>query len=283
MMEDWRNCQNPIPSNGQCSVCDDSGDASPWLSCVLCNRRAHMECLGLGPGSGIITGNIAWSCTSCGPLTKLSTLLSCFNEMEKKLANVMKLSDKVNRMDKEIHYMKTNAGRESRNYSQVAAGNAQTHVNYDDQITIQKPDFSFIKGMHLRNDSVSSNSSSRKKRTRVETPEKKPAAIIGTSDSQTFLGVSKPPPRRHIYVGRISKDYTADDVIKWCNEKDAPLQHIREVSIENGSFRSFHCVFSGDCCEKIENSAFWPKNVVVKRFFLNDNAKTWLKSLSNKP
>ena len=54
---------------------------------------------------------------------------------------------------------------------------------------------------------------------------------------------------------------------------------MREITQEDHTLRSFHVIFAGEKSELIDSPDFWPQNTIVNRFFLNDEAKSWLKSL----
>ena len=65
----------------------------------------------------------------------------------------------------------------------------------------------------------------------------------------------------------------------WCCDGGAPVLHLREITKESSKMKSFHLVFSEEAHETIMEDSFWPSNVVHGRFFLNDDARNWLRSL----
>ena len=72
---------------------------------------------------------------------------------------------------------------------------------------------------------------------------KKREVTIGTGETETFEGVEKPPPREHIYIGRVSTKHDIETVRNYCNEKQMWLLHLRKISSEESRYLAFHCVF----------------------------------------
>lgn len=109
----------------------------------------------------------------------------------------------------------------------------------------------------------------------------KPKALItGTSKTSTvFTGVKKREPRRHIYIGRVAPTVTEEQIIDHCQTNGVNLKHIRVISKPEAAFKSFHAVFTQAHVEKIEDSSFWPADIVIGRYNLNEVAWNWLKTL----
>ena len=61
---------------------------------------------------------------------------------------------------------------------------------------------------------------------------KKREVNIGTGETETFKGVEKTPPRKHIYIERVSTQHDIETVRDYCNEKRMGLLHIRKISSE---------------------------------------------------
>ena len=80
--------------------------------------------------------------------------------------------------------------------------------------------------------------------------------------------------RRHLYVGRLSQNITASEMEEYCIENNVELLHIRQISKSEAHLKAFHCVFKFDE-EKVELPDFWPENVTVSRFYLNEAARDW--------
>ena len=89
-------------------------------------------------------------------------------------------------------------------------------------------------------------------------------------------GVKKPQKTRHLCVGRLSQNITASEMEEFCVEKNVELLHIHQISKSEAHLKAFHCVFKFDE-EKAEIPDFWPENVTVSRFYLNQDARDWLK------
>ena len=107
---------------------------------------------------------------------------------------------------------------------------------------------------------------------------KKREVKIGTGEIETFKGVEKPPPRKHIYIGRVSTQHDIETVRDYCNEKQMGLLHLRKISSEESRYHAFHCVFEMKDID-LEDPSLWPKNVVIGRYRLNDSSREWLKTL----
>ena len=80
--------------------------------------------------------------------------------------------------------------------------------------------------------------------------------------TETFEGVEKPPPRKHIYIGRISTQHDMETVRDYCNENQKGLLHTRKISSEESRYHAFHRVFEMDDID-LEDLSLWPKYVVI--------------------
>ena len=159
---------------------------------------------------------------------------------------------------------------------------------------IKKPEFPFLKAAKSgrsrnRNDSSSSHHSATVNKKRkaddleFETVQRKVRSTkelkTGTNTNPAVVkGVKKPPKRRHLYVGRLSQNITASEMEEYCIENNVELLHIRQISKSEAHLKAFHCVFKFDE-EKVESPDFWPENVTVSRFYLNEAARDWLKKV----
>ena len=54
---------------------------------------------------------------------------------------------------------------------------------------------------------------------------------------------------------------------------------VRVVSNPESKVKSFHYLFENTMKDKIQSADFWPENVLIKTFRLNDEAREWLKKL----
>ena len=101
---------------------------------------------------------------------------------------------------------------------------------------------------------------------------------IGTGEAETIKGVEKPPPRKHIYIGRVSTQHDIETVRDYCNEQQMGLLHVRKIPSEETRYHAFHCVFEMKDID-LEDPSLWPKNVVIGRYRLNDSYRELLKLL----
>ena len=60
---------------------------------------------------------------------------------------------------------------------------------------------------------------------------KKRELQIGTGETETFKGVEKTPPRKHIYIGRESMQHDNETVRNYCNKKNKWVCLIQEKSL----------------------------------------------------
>ena len=65
---------------------------------------------------------------------------------------------------------------------------------------------------------------------------------------------------------------------KYCIENNVVLIHIRQILESEAHLKAFHCVIKFDE-EKVELPDFWPENVTLPRFYLNEAARDWLKKV----
>ena len=103
--------------------------------------------------------------------------------------------------------------------------------------------------------------------------------IQGKSQNENFSGVARPKARLHVYIGRVNKESDETIIQSHCRNKKMPVMHIREITRDGADYRSFHAVFDMDYKDIIENGDSWPDGVTIGRFRLNENSKSWLKSL----
>ena len=157
---------------------------------------------------------------------------------------------------------------------------------------IKKPEFPFFKAAKIgpgrkRNDSSSNYQSVTVNKKRkadefeFETVQRKKRSskevIIGTNTNPAVIkGVKKPLKRHQLYVYRLSQNITASEMEEFCVEKNVEILHVRQISKSEAHLKAFHCVFKFDE-EKVELTDFWPENVTVSRFYLNEAARDSLK------
>ncbi len=121
------------------------------------------------------------------------------------------------------------------------------------------------------------------KYTKAKSPRarrRKRELMVGTfvNANAKLMGVAKPQPRKHLYVGRVSKTHDVESIETYCGDSKMGLLHIRKVSKEDAMWNSFHCFFD-DSNSAVDNPNTWPTNVTIGRFRLNDEARQWLRTL----
>ena len=97
---------------------------------------------------------------------------------------------------------------------------------------------------------------------------------------ESFLIQGKRPKAHlHVCIGRVNKENDETIIQSHCRNKNMPVMHIREITIDGADYRLFHAVFDMDYKEIIENGDSYPDGATIGRFRLNENSKSWLKSL----
>ena len=132
-----------------------------------------------------------------------------------------------------------------------------------------------------RRDSISSQvSGSREKRRRVS-PVKVPV-VTGTATASTVKGVksAEREVRRHYFLSRVTTDVDIDVLKEYCKEKNLTVLGCRELPSKRKDMKSFHIVVPAAECLIAEDSDTWPEDIILRRYFLNEEARTWLKSMN---
>ena len=94
--------------------------------------------------------------------------------------------------------------------------------------------------------------------------------------SSTLFGVPKPPsppPRWNIFATRFALSASPEDLIEYCSNQGAKPVEVRVVSEPESKVKSFRCLFENTMKDKIQSANFWPENVLIKTFRLNDEAR----------
>ena len=250
------------PPEPLCNICNEPCNVQRSAFCVKCKKiYVHFGCLGFSSTANT-KGMIYWSCAGCTPsFTADLSALERITAVEKKLNCVDSLIREVTMLRNEI-------------------------------ALIKKPEFPFIKAAKSgpssnRNDSSSSHHSATVNKKRkaddfeFEVVQRK---VRSTNEVKTGMNtnpevikdVEKPPKRRHLSVVRLSQSITASEMEEYCIENNVELLHIRQISKPEALLKAVHCVFIFDE-EKVELPIFWPENVTVSRFYLNEAARDWLK------
>ena len=89
------------------------------------------------------------------------------------------------------------------------------------------------------------------------------------------------PPRRHYFVSSVTAQVTTDALMNYCKQKD--LSHIacREVASRRNDVKSFHLILAEAKTEIAELNETWPHHVILRRYFLKEEALSWIKSITS--
>ena len=274
-----------------CVFCNSGTQKVDEINCATCHKVAHLKCVGLGMP---VKGHMLWNCLDCGPHS-LGALTDIVLELKQKIAALETVPEDIRSLKLEVTTLKPK-------YSSVVQ---QTTQNESNSFNPTNRSENGIFGFELAGRSKapfqpfrsrfnSTNSSKRHKpddendddamntedfqvRKKTMRPQRQ---NFGTKQSHDdFNGIKKKPSRRHIFLGRLNSNCTETMIRNWCCESGAPVLHLREITKEGSKMKSFHLVFSEEAHETIVEDSFWPSNVVHGRFFLNDDARNWLRSL----
>ena len=166
-------------------------------------------------------------------------------------------------------------------YAQPLAGNASTSLPKAQ--SSRNPLFHRL----TRRDSVSSNSSDvagGKRKLRKLSPVKVPVVTGSCNTNVSVKGVEmKPrnPPRRHYFIIRLSNDVNEETLRTYCIDSGLIVHGCRELPSERSDLKSFHIIFPESQLTIAEDSSTWPEHVILRRYFLNDEARAWMKTLQN--
>ena len=263
-----------------CYKGDEVGD--DWIQCDFCDGWYHENCSGLPE---VIISQLSqakyllFRCSLCLDNKKVeeTTRKVIKDTIQEMLPSIMKtaleqlnlgeLSRTVTELKGEVKSLKhdrINDRPREKTFSEAVNSNDPGSKTFSAHVLqTQRLDTVFND-----NSLVSSSKPVRKKR----------EVKIGTGEIETFKGVEKPPPRKHIYIGRVSTQHDIETVRDYCNEEQMGLLHLRKISSEESRYHAFHCVFEMKDID-LEDPSLWPKNVVIGRYRLNDSSREWLKTL----
>ena len=121
----------------------------------------------------------------------------------------------------------------------------------------------------------------------ARTSRKKVVDVNVVKGSQTgstsFTGIELKPrgaPRRHYFVSRVSTNITKESLLEYCQQKELDPIACRELPSMRQNVKSFHLVIPEAKMDIAESSDTWPEHVILRRYFLNDEARSWLKTVN---
>ena len=272
-----------------CYLCDDIVQRNDSINCVTCRKAAHKSCIGI---KAPIKGEILWSCENCG-LPSVGDITKQLSELSQKVEDLQSVPEKLTQMHAEIKQLKP---KYSSFFQKPTVSQAVTKSISE---TSQKPLFmldperkgSLNQEHGFRRNRLDSNNSVKRPKPNdwddidqgdfiAKSNRPKRIQNVGTrASSDDFSGVRRKQSRRHIYLGRLNTNCTDELIKNWCANNGAELLHLREISREGSKLRSYHLVFPESSSDIIERSDFWPENVVHGRYYLNEEARNWLKSI----
>ena len=298
----------------KCACCDeDIGEDDNVLTCELCSFRfIKTTCVGMS--AKIACGSIQWKCPECSKISTANLLQQIMSKLSKideigKDVEILKSQNRnerrgythvasLNRMDSKGNgaslnrldskgnsaYLHESVAThddnaeltESQNCTQVVS--KQLYESYADRT---KASLNPFFRRNQRRDSISSQvSGSREKRRRVS-PVKVPV-VTGTATASTVKGVksAEREVRRHYFLSRVTTDVDIDVLKEYCKEKNLTVLGCRELPSKRKDMKSFHIVVPAAECLIAEDSDTWPEDIILRRYFLNEEARTWLKSMN---
>ena len=258
-------------SSLHCTVCQNAL-TNQSVKCVGCQASAHSACIGLNTADKVV-GHIEWSCPDCGTCKR--DLFRVIDELRQELFSIKTMAQDVHELKSELLSLKQ--------YREPSSIIEKNKTNYAGAAKFNLNSSAFIRNAResVSSEAGSSRVTKRKgSKDRNDRRPKKPL-ITGEVVTEALKGVEKPPPRRHLYVGRIKQTNDESDIVAWCQSKGFPLNHIREITKENSRHKSFHCVFDGEHATIIDQPNSWPENVVINRYYLDAEARTWLRTLKS--
>ena len=90
------------------------------------------------------------------------------------------------------------------------------------------------------------------------------------------------PPRRHYFVSRVAAQVTTNVLMKYCTQKDLSTIACRKLPSRRNDIKAFQIILPEDQKTEIaELNETWPQHVIQDRYFLNDEASSWIKSVTS--
>jgi hypothetical protein len=106
------------------------------------------------------------------------------------------------------------------------------------------------------------------KRNRSKTNNKKMNVTICTgTEANSFIAAA--PHKTWLHIGKVQKDVSADSIISYVKSKIPDGTFICEKLNSLGENSSFKLGADGQVRETLEDPAFWPTGITLRRFFLN--------------
>ena len=276
-----------------CVVCE-LGCESDTILCEICDVKCvHVDCLGVVPQQAS-TGTVSWRCTACSNFSLpslLSRLMVKMDVVDHLAADIVNIKETLSQIAPKDPYL--NALSKDLDKS----ANVFKHVPRD-RIESNASDKSERKKRKLRNQQVDPEQNTgecsllanadvgnqHESAGRVKKHVRQVAVVNGTSSTSSQLaGVElkqRYNPRRHYFVSRVSSNVDQDALMKYCETKMLSPIACRELPSRRADVKSFHLILPEDKSELAEQSETWPQHVILRRYFMNDEARSWIKTLN---
>ena len=285
--------------NEECADNDDK-----LFRCLLCSSKfVHFACLGVTENCFTSIGMLSWKCHACSQVTAVED--GKIKKLETKLEILDDLVALVKKLQSDLNTIKSNQLLENNNGVPLSRlNNALNNVNRGRSLS-RGSLRSSSRGSSLKRNSdeaagndykksyaetvgnAFSNHSDRYQGTSSENHRvigKHNTGVVGNKPVAaecSLSGVARlppRPPRKHIFVTRCNKDCTVANITSYCSDQDLKPLAVRCVSKRDAPVKSFHCVFRNEHYDKVDNPEIWPKDVTVRQFKLNDEAREWIRN-----
>ena len=93
--------------------------------------------------------------------------------------------------------------------------------------------------------------------------------LIGKSSRSTVCGVARPPKARDFYVGRVSRDCNAQQLIDYLKKNQIEVMMCEEIELKHEYFRAFHIKVEKEPYEeRFWDPDLWSADLVVRRWMV---------------
>ena len=267
------------------------------ITCEICGiNSVHIQCLGIDPYI-VSVGKMSWKCDDCASISiasllskilpKLDVLSTDMNEVKKSLAdmrqpNVVQKPSYLERL--------TKGGPKSNPFPELRRERAESTASNKSERKKRKLRNQQTDDLELDAPSlVDTEDETFQPSNKVRNNKRKviPVHVLTgskTDGNSTLSGVElKPrgPPRRHYFVSRVSSNVTTEILMNYCLHKDLEPIACRELPSMRQNVKSFHLVLPESKMDIAESSDTWPEHVILRRYFLNDEARSWLKTVND--
>ncbi len=97
-----------------------------------------------------------------------------------------------------------------------------------------------------------------------------------------FQGTQPKPkgaPRRHYFVSRVAPEVTTEALLEHCKKQNLSPTACRELPSQRPDVKSFHLILPESKSDLAELNETWPEHVILRRYFLNYKARSWIKTM----